>query len=97
MRFNAGTLGTGNTPVNNDLQVVFANSNNTLTIKNESLKATVESVALFNILGQNVQNWDIENQTQEMIQIPVKNISAGTYIVKLKTTTGTMTKKIVIK
>ncbi|MDI1255031.1 MAG: choice-of-anchor D domain-containing protein [Flavobacterium sp.] len=97
LRFTNGTLGTGNTANASDLQVVFANNSNTLTIKNEGLITNVETVTLFNILGQSIQNWDVRNEAQEMIQIPVKNISSGTYIVKLKTTTGMVTKKIVIK
>ena len=67
-----------------------------LVINNNLLDLTVEKVTLFNILGQSLATWKVENQEQQNIQIPVKNINAGVYIAKIKTSNGNMSKKIII-
>ena len=46
--------------------------------------------------GQVIANWKIENQDQQNIKVPVKNISSGIYIAKVKTDNGDITKKIVV-
>ncbi len=57
----------------------------------------VESLALVNIIGQQVAEWDrLEIQMDEVIRIPVNDIAEGTYILKIKTHTGTINKKILI-
>jgi hypothetical protein len=58
---------------------------------------TVNSVSLFNITGQNIANWEVNDSEQTNIQIPIKNVSSGIYIVKVKTTNGESSKKIIIK
>jgi hypothetical protein len=57
----------------------------------------VEKATLFNMLGQSISSWKIENQDQHNIQIRINSISSGVYVVKLKTTTGEMSKKIIIQ
>jgi hypothetical protein len=61
------------------------------------LDVPVLKVSLFNINGQSIANWKIENQDQQNIQIPINSISAGVYVVKLKTTTGEISKKLIVK
>ncbi|HQE35189.1 MAG TPA: T9SS type A sorting domain-containing protein, partial [Flavobacterium alvei] len=56
----------------------------------------VEKVTLYSINGQSIANWKIENQDQQNIQISINTISSGIYIAKLKTTTGELSKKIII-
>ncbi|AWA31312.1 hypothetical protein HYN48_15100 [Flavobacterium magnum] len=96
LRFS-NPLGVTN-PVNeNQIGVIFTNNDQTLNIKNTLNSTTVESAVLFNVLGQQISAWDVKNENQENIRIPVKNISAGTYIVKVKTTTGSVSKKIIVR
>jgi len=57
--------------------------------------ATVEKVTLFNLLGQSVGTFDVKDQNQQNIQLPIKDLSSGTYIVKVKTDKGETTRKIV--
>jgi hypothetical protein len=68
-----------------------------ITIKNVLQQVTVKSVSLFNLLGQQVTNWKIDNQNQAEIQLKVSDVSAGTYIVKVFTDGGEITKKILVK
>jgi hypothetical protein len=74
----------------------YSNNYKTLIIKNNLADATVNSVALFNLLGQKIENWDVSDSEQTNLQIPIKNISSGIYIVKVKTTKGESSKKIIV-
>lgn len=60
------------------------------------MDVTVQKVTLFNILGQSISTWKIEDKEQTNIQIPIKNISSGIYIVKVKTSKGDISKKIIV-
>ena len=76
--------------------VFYSNNYNTLIIHNEVLDSTVNAVALYNMAGQNISNWDVKDSDQTNIQIPIKEISSGIYIVKVKTTKGESNKKIIV-
>ncbi|MFI0491238.1 T9SS type A sorting domain-containing protein, partial [Flavobacterium sp.] len=78
------------------IMVFYSNNYNTLIIHNGVLDSTVNSVALYNMAGQNISNWDVKDSDQTNIQIPIKDISSGIYIVKVKTTTGESNKKIIV-
>ena len=98
LRFKDKTLGTNDQIKNgNDITFLYSQNRNSLVIHNKLLDTTVQEVTLFNILGQAVANWEIENQGQENIQLPVKKMSTGVYIAKLKTSTGVLSRKIIIK
>ncbi len=98
LRFkNTSALGVDNFGDSQTVAVVFTNSNNSINIKNDVLDRTVKTVTLYNILGQSIRTWDVKNENQTKIEIPVTNISTGTYIVKVHTTKGDVNKKIIIK
>jgi len=80
----------------NGLLVVYSNANSILSIKNNVIDATVESVSLFNMLGQTITTWDVKTQNQQNIELPIKSLSTGTYIVKVKTTKGETSRKIIV-
>ena len=96
LRFTDKTLKVDNNTINNDIQIKHIQNGNMLVINNNLLELTVEKVTLFNILGQSVATWKIENQEQQNIQIPIKSVNAGVYIAKIKTSNGTISKKIII-
>jgi hypothetical protein len=81
----------------NDIQIAHIQNNNTIIIKNMITSVNVEKVTLYNILGQSISSWKIENQDQQNIQIPINSISSGIYVAKLKTSTGEISKKIIIQ
>lgn len=93
---NAITLGTANVTFADGIQVVYTNATHDLSIKNSLVDTTVESVLLFNMLGQQIANYDVKDQTQNNIVLPVKSLSAGTYIVKMVTDKGDTSRKIII-
>jgi hypothetical protein len=96
LRFTDKTLGV-ETYSFKDLNILFTQNNNTLTISNKKINMVVEKVTIFNIIGQVMGTWKVDDQDQKNIQIPFNNNSAGVYIAKVKTTTGIISKKFILK
>jgi hypothetical protein len=90
------TLSIDDTDQEDGILVFYSNNYKTLIIKNKVMDSTVNSVALFNMAGQNIEKWDVKDSGQTNIQIPIKNIPSGIYIVKVKTTKGESSKKIIV-
>ncbi|MCF6128171.1 T9SS type A sorting domain-containing protein [Flavobacterium sp. AS60] len=100
LRFTNGTTALGtteHTDANHGISVIHSQGNNVLNIKNELQEVNVKSVSLYNLLGQEVQSWKMYNQNQTDMQLRIGDLSSGTYIVKVITDGGDVTKKIIIK
>ena len=97
LRYTNKTLSIDETAKEDGILVLYSNNYKTLIIHNNDLYSTVNSVALFNITGQSIANWEVNDFEQTNIQFPIKNISSGVYIVKVKTTKGESSKKIVVR
>ena len=91
------TLGLDEKDANDGIIVLYSNNYKTLIIRNNLQDTTVNAVSLFNMSGQNINNWDVQDENQTSIQIPIKNISPEIYIVKVTTSKGATSKKIIIK
>jgi hypothetical protein len=97
LRYGSKTLGIDENNIStNDIKINHLQNDNILIINNNSLDVQVQKVTLFNIMGQSISTWKIENQEQENIQIPIKSIKSGIYIAELKTSEGELSKKIII-
>lgn len=98
LRFSTtGSLGTNDNEMQNGISVAHTQTDNTIHIKNELMEATIKSVELYNLLGQKVADWSLENQSATEMHLPVNNVSTGTYIVKIATDKGDISKKILTK
>ena len=99
LRFkNSASLGTiDNQIVDHGITVLHSQANNMINIKNELQEVSVKSVMLFNLLGQTITTWKIYNQNQTDIQLRITDVSTGTYIIKVLTDGGEITKKILVK
>ncbi|MBC5863514.1 LamG-like jellyroll fold domain-containing protein [Flavobacterium turcicum] len=82
---------------NNSIEAVFTRYNNTLNITNGVKDATIETVQLYNIQGACIKTWDIKDKTQFYHKLPITENSSEFYIVKIKTSKGIMTQKIIVK
>ena len=82
---------------NDGISVLYSRNYKILIIQNNIENTIVNKVYLFNLSGLAMANCDIENQDQNIIQIPIKNINPGIYIVKIQTSKGNFSKKIIIK
>jgi hypothetical protein len=97
LRYTDKTLSTEEPELSDGITVLYSNNYKTLIIRNNIKDATVNSVTLFNMTGQKIAYWDVKGREQTSIQIPIKNLPAEIYIVKVKTTNGESSKKIIIK
>ena len=96
LRFKDKTLKVDQHAISEAIQILYIQNENSLEIKNKSIDLTVEKVTLYNILGQSISTWKIENQDQQNITIPIKTVSSGIYIAKLKTFNGEISKKVIV-
>ena len=96
LRFAEEALSTPENAVT-EIKVTHTQNDNTLTINNQLLGVAVEKVTLYSILGQSIKTWNITTENQQNISIPIQNISTGTYIAKVETNNGFISKKISIK
>ena len=97
LSYNNKTLGKEEVELKDGIIALYSNNYKTLIIRNNVTDATVDAVELFNMLGQSIANWDVKDNEQTNIQIPIKNTSSGIYVVKIKTTQGESNIKIIIK
>ncbi|UUC45549.1 LamG-like jellyroll fold domain-containing protein [Flavobacterium cerinum] len=79
------------------VNVAYLQGNNQIRIQNKLTDVSVGSVSLYNVLGQQLNSWRTATMEQQEIVLPVNNVSTGTYIVKVDTNKGSISKKIIIK
>lgn len=79
------------------IQINHFQKSNSIEIINNSFDTSINKMVLYNINGQSIITWKIENQEQKNIQLPIKKISSGIYIAKLQTSKGNFSKKIIIQ
>ncbi|MFD1614152.1 choice-of-anchor D domain-containing protein [Gelatiniphilus marinus] len=80
---------------NTKLEVYFSSEKESFIVHNPDLKF-IESINIYNILGQSVYKFNVKSQ-DNYIEHKTKSISAGVYIVKTKTDQAVLSKKILIK
>ncbi len=76
-------------------EVHYSNEEKSIVIVNPT-STQVEYLEVFNILGQSIQSFD-EIPSQNITQLKATNLSTGTYIIKLSTELGTISKKVLVK
>lgn len=97
LRFIAGpALSNSTFNLYDGIIVAYTSVNDMLNIKNNLTDVTVEKVILYNLLGQSISEWDVANEDQQNILLPINNLSTGTYIAKIKTDKGESSKKIIL-
>ncbi|MFK7781827.1 choice-of-anchor D domain-containing protein [Psychroserpens sp.] len=77
------------------LEVFYSNDIESLILLNPNFKE-VKSIELFNIVGQSIHT--IKDISElDYSEYEVKNLSSGTYIVKINTASGSVSKKVLVK
>ncbi len=79
----------------NQIQVYYSNEKNRIIIQNLNSNL-IESIEMFNILGQSLFQFDT-NTVDNYIEYKANQIKTGTYIIKIKTEYGKLSKKVLIK
>ncbi|MFI1770297.1 choice-of-anchor D domain-containing protein [Thalassobellus citreus] len=91
---NASSLNTNDFEKSN-IEVSFSNEKRSIIIQNPNSK-DIEYINLHNILGQSIYNIDA-NTNESYIEHKTHYIKTGVYIIKLKTSEGIFSKKVLIK
>jgi len=84
--------------IDKNLRVFHTQSNNTLNIFNTKPNLFIEQIQLFDLLGRSFDSFDVQNENQTDLHIPLKNYAQGVYIVKMNLQDGqVISKKLIIK
>ncbi len=77
------------------IDVFYDNDSQSIVLMNPNF-IDVKSIEMFNIIGQNITR--IENISElDYSEYEVKNLSTGTYIIKIDTLSGLISKKVLVK
>ncbi|MGB5419659.1 LamG-like jellyroll fold domain-containing protein, partial [Algibacter sp.] len=80
---------------NTHLEVYLSNDSESIIINNPKL-ITIQNAKLYNVLGQMVFESNLDSR-DNYIEIPAKQINAGTYIIRLKTEKNIISKSVLVK
>ncbi|MGB5417757.1 LamG-like jellyroll fold domain-containing protein [Algibacter sp.] len=80
---------------NSNLEVYLSNDSESIIINNPKL-ITIQNAKLYNVLGQMVFESNLANR-DNYIELPAKQINAGTYIIRLKTEKNIISKSVLVK
>jgi len=87
-------LGTSENALN-ALKVYYSNESENIVLVNPNL-TEIKNIELLNILGQSIMS--INNiELQKISEYKVKNLSSGTYVLKMHTVSGSVSKIILVK
>ncbi|NIJ44601.1 hypothetical protein FHR24_001040 [Wenyingzhuangia heitensis] len=75
--------------------ILITSDNHQINIKNQS-SLIIESVELYNLVGQKLENWNVINNPQD-INLATDNIPSSIYILQIKTDQGILTRKLFLK
>ena len=77
--------------------IVVYRQNDHVVIYNPTEQLTVKSARMYNVLGQEVNSWNISNGRESYIELPLKPLASGIYVVQVQTDNGAVSKKINIR
>lgn len=89
------TLNLEDNTFDKDLHIYFNNQKNCVVLHNPKLK-DVQSISVFNILGQPIQKFNTDNK-QTYNEYKTQHLSSGAYVVKVETPLGVISKKILVE
>ncbi len=92
--FTNQALGVEETEMSNSISVSYINTNESISIQNPTLMK-IKSIEMFNVIGQSIFTMD-DVETEAQTEIKTNKLSAGTYIIKLKTEFGLVNKKVLV-
>ncbi len=76
--------------------IILANDKSQIGIQNNLSEVIITDAILFNTLGQQLARFETASQDQQNIKLDVSGFATGTYFVQLKTSSGSVTKKIIL-
>ncbi|MEP1488070.1 MAG: choice-of-anchor D domain-containing protein [Algibacter sp.] len=79
----------------NNIEVYYNNEKESIIIHNPTL-LNIKSIEMYTILGQSIYKFN-ENSNVKDIEHKIRNLNMASYIIKLQTTQGLISKKILVK
>ena len=79
----------------NALTVYFSNESGSIVLLNPNL-TEIKNIELLNILGQSIKTID-KIEAKHVSEFKIKNLSSGTYVLKMHTVSGSVSKKVLVK
>ena len=76
--------------------LIFMDDSNTLLQINRLVDTKIESIRLYNSLGQSFNAWDTNLESRNL-SLQVNNMSTGMYIIQLETSDGDIIKKMLVE
>lgn len=92
IKFGESSLGTDD-PITQDVNIFIDQQSKELVIQNKNASLNLNKVAIFNVLGQKINQWNIEDSTNES-RFSMQHLSSNIYIVSITSDKGKVTKKI---
>ena len=92
---NQNTLNITNKVLTDNVDVYYSNNIKSIVIVNPLYK-DINALQVMNLLGQSIQNIKIVSN-QNYQEIRLNELSSGAYIIKLNTSSGIASKKIIVK
>jgi len=94
VKFGESSLSTGDTPEVNSISVFVDQSSEELIVRNPEGIATISKVVLYNVLGQKVKDWNLENTSNEY-RFNMNTLGANVYLVHVFTDQGKYIQKVI--
>jgi len=89
-----GTLGVSESELN-ATTVYYSNESGNIVLLNPNL-TEIKNIELLNILGQSIITID-NIESKQVSEFKIKNLSSGTYVLKMHTVSGSVSKKVLVK
>ncbi|NNF75969.1 MAG: T9SS type A sorting domain-containing protein, partial [Flavobacteriaceae bacterium] len=86
----------GDDEVSDTINVYFSNDSESIVVVNPS-NFKIESIVMFNVIGQKIYSATTINSDTSYAEYKVSNLSTGTYILKIESELGNITKKVLIE
>jgi hypothetical protein len=97
LRFTDKTLNIVDEHVKGDNIIInYFSKRNSIEIANNSPESIITKATLYNMSAQLIAAWNVEEQSQRNIKLPIKKLSSGIYIARIYTSDGELSKKIII-
>lgn len=96
LRFaNQSSLNVNQSNLNQGITIDFYREEKIININNFRQDVAIKVVEVYNLLGQNIASFKIDNQNASNIQLPFSPKNTGIYIIKASTEKGEISKKII--
>jgi hypothetical protein len=88
-------LSTNNPQYTDRIIIRYANKEQVVNVRKQSALSAINSVEVYDVQGQRLNSWIVQDQLQE--QFPIRQtLSNGTYIIKVQSSEGDVSKKIMV-